>query len=78
MLIVLADRLKQFLLHIESYLVYEKEHEVGHCDRLYLQLVVFYVSTLKQALKSCKIFDFSVFAALSLAVAFKRRKVDYG
>ena len=26
---VLADSLKQFLLHLESYLVYEKEHEVG-------------------------------------------------
>ena len=49
---VLADRLKQFLLHRESYLVlYEKEHEVGHCHSLCLQLVVFYVSTLKQALK---------------------------
>ena len=48
---VLADRLKQFLLHLESYLVYEKEHEVGHCHQLCLQLVVFVVSTLKQALK---------------------------
>ena len=38
---------------------------------------VFYVSTLKHVLKSCKIYDFSVFAAISLAVAFKRRKVDY-
>ena len=37
----------------------------------------FNVSTLKQALKSCKTYDFSVFAAISLAVAFKRRKVDY-
>ena len=32
--------------------------------------------TLKQALKECKTFDFPVFAAISLAVAFKRRKVD--
>ena len=38
----------------------------------------FDVSTLKQALKLCKTYDFSVFAAISLAVAFKRRKVDYG
>ena len=51
---VLADRLKQFLLHLESYLVYEKEYEVGHCHQLCLQLVVFYVSTLKQALKNVK------------------------
>ena len=58
---VLADRLKQFLLHFESYLVYEKEHEVGHCHQLCLQLVVFVVSTLKQALKESKTFDFSVF-----------------
>ena len=48
---VLADELKQFLLHLESYLVYEKEHEVRHCHQLCLQLVVFVVSTLKQALK---------------------------
>ena len=38
----------------------------------------FDVSTLKQALKKYKTFDFSVFAAISLAVAFKRRTVDYG
>ena len=38
--------------------------------------LLFIVSTLKQALKECKTFDFSVFAAISLAVAFKRRKVD--
>ena len=36
------------------------------------------VSTLKQALKECKTFDFSVFATISLAIAFKRRKMDYG
>ena len=48
---VLADRLKHFLLHRESYLVYEKENEVEHCHQLCLQLVVFYVSTLIQALK---------------------------
>ena len=48
---VLADCLKQFLLHLESYLVYEKEYEAGHCHQLCLQLVVLYVSTLKQAFK---------------------------
>ena len=37
----------------------------------------FDVSTLKHVLKYCKTNDFSVFAAISLAVAFKRRKVDY-
>ena len=35
---------KHFLLHLESYLVYEKEHEVGHCYQLYLLLVVFLLS----------------------------------
>ena len=48
---VLVYRLKHFLLHLESYVVYEKENEGGHCHQLCLQLVVFYVSTLKQALK---------------------------
>ena len=37
----------------------------------------FYVRTLKHVLKKRKTYDFSVFAAISLAVAFKRRKVDY-
>ena len=35
------------------------------------------ISTLKHVLKYCKTYDFSVFAAMSLAVAFKGRKVDY-
>ena len=50
---VLADSEKQFLLHLERYMIYEKEHEVGHCHQLCLLLVVFVVSTLKQALKEC-------------------------
>ena len=36
--------------------------------------LLFVVSTLKQALKECKTFDFSVFAAISSAVAFKEGK----
>ena len=75
---VLADGLKQFLLHLESYLVYEKEHEVGLAINYVSSWLFFAVSTLKQDLKQCKTFDFSVFTAISLAVAFKRRKVDYG
>ena len=47
---VLADSQKQFLLHLESYLEYEKEHEVGQ----YLLLVVFIVSTLKQVLNNLR------------------------
>ena len=39
--------------------------------------LLFAVSTLKPALKECKTLDFSLFAAISLPVAFKRRKVDY-
>ena len=42
------------------------------CSRLF-----FDVSTLKHVLKKCKTYNFSVFTAISLAVAFKRRKVDY-
>ena len=34
-----ADGLTPFLLHIESYLVYEKGHKVGHCHQLRLPLV---------------------------------------
>ena len=33
---------------------------------------LFDVSTLKHVLKQCKTYDFSVFAAISLAVAFKK------
>ena len=36
--------------------------------------LLFVVSTLEQALKECKTFDFSVFAAISSAVAFKEGK----
>ena len=48
---VLADRLKQFPLHLESYLVYEKEHEVGHCHQLCLQLVVLLCQYIEASLK---------------------------
>ena len=74
---VLADSQKQFLLHLESYLVYEKEHEVGHCYQLCLLLVVVCCQYIEASLKECETLDFSVFAAISLAVVFKRRKVDY-
>ena len=75
---VLADSQRQFLLHLESYLVYEKEHEITHCHQLCLQLVNFCCQYIKASLKICKTFDFSVFAATSLAVEFKKGKVDYG
>ena len=39
-------------------LEYDKEHEVGDCHQLCLLLVDFVVSTLKQALRECKTFDF--------------------
>ena len=39
--------------------------------------LLFVFSTLTQALIECKTFDVSVFVVISLAVAFKRRKVDY-
>ena len=62
------------MLHLESYLVYEKEHKVGHCHQSCLLLFFFVVSTLKE----CKIFDFLVFVGISFAIAFKIRKLDYG
>ena len=74
----LADSPKQFLLHLESYLVYGKEDEVVHCHQSCLLLVVFCCQHIKASLQKCKTFDFSVFAGISLAVAFKRRKLDFG
>ena len=47
----LADSQKQFLLHLECYLVYEKEHEVGHCYQLCLLLVVVYSQYIEASLK---------------------------
>ena len=71
---VLADRLKQFLLHLDIRKNIELDIAINYvCSWLF-----FDVSTLKQALKLRKTFDFSVFAANLSAVAFKRRKVDYG
>ena len=72
---VLANSQKQFLLRLESYLVYEKEHEVGHCHQLCLLLVVFFVVS---TLKECNTFVFSVFVGISFAIVFKRWKLDYG
>ena len=71
---VLANSQKQFLLHLESYLVYEKEHKVGNCHQLRLLLVVFVFSTLEK----CKTLDLSVFVGISFAFAFKRLKLHYG
>ena len=50
-MMVLADRLKQFLLQLDSCLVYEKEHEVGHCHQLCLQLVIFLCQYIEAVLK---------------------------
>ena len=72
---VFANSQKQFLLHLECVLVYEKEHKVGHCHQLCLLLVIFFVVS---TLKEYKIFDFSVFVGISFAIAFKRWKLDYG
>ena len=45
---------------------------------IYVCSWLFWCQYIEASLKICKTFDFSVFAAISLAVAFKRRKVDYG
>ena len=51
---VLADGHEQFLLHLEIYLIYERERDVGHYLQLCLLLAVFVVSTLKQSKKDSK------------------------
>ena len=62
---VLTDGQITFLLHLESYLVYEKGHKVVHCHQLgWLLVHCFVVSILKQALKY-----FLVFTSITLAVA---------
>ena len=60
---ILADCQISFMLHLESYLEYEKGHEVGHRHQLCLLWFIFVVSTLIQALNECKTFDFSVLQA---------------
>ena len=73
---VLADSQKQFLLHLEVIWYMRKNMKLDIAINYVCYWLLFVVSTLKQALKECKTFDFSVFAAISLAVAFKRRKVE--
>ena len=48
---VLADRLTLFLLHIDRYLAYEKDHEVELCHQLCLQLFDFLCQFIKASLK---------------------------
>ena len=48
---VLADSEKQLLLHLERYMIYEKEQEVGHCHQLCLLLVVFCCQYIEASLK---------------------------
>ena len=55
---LLAESKKQFLLHLESYLVYEKEHEVGHCHQSGLLLVVLRSQYIEASLKRMQTFDF--------------------
>ena len=38
---ILADGLIPFLQHLESYIVYDKGHKVGHCYQL--RLLVFHL-----------------------------------
>ena len=64
---VLANSKKQFLLHLESYLVYEKDTK---CDIVinnvcYCFLLLFSV-------------HFSVVVGISFEIAFKRWKLDNG
>ena len=75
---VLADIQKQFLLHLNAIWYMKKNMKLDVAINYVCYWLFFAVSTLKQGLKECKPFDSSVFAAISLAVIFKRRKVDYG
>ena len=59
----LVEGLKQFLLHLDM----RKNMKLDIAINYVCSWLFFDVSTLKQALKSCKTFDFSVFAAISLA-----------
>ena len=54
---ILADGLIPFLLHLESYLLYEKVHKVEHCHQLRLLLVQRLEASLKM-MKSSFIFSF--------------------
>ena len=47
---VLADSEKN-LLHLDSYVVYEKKHKVGHCHQLGLLLVVVCCQDIEASLK---------------------------
>ena len=57
---ILANSQKQFQLHLESYMVYEKEHKVGHCHQLcsLLFFVVFFFCSffLSVHIKNVKLF----------------------
>ena len=49
---VLADRLKQFLLHLESYLLYKRKNmKLDIAINYVCSWLFFYVSTWKQAFK---------------------------
>ena len=71
---VLADSQKQFLLHLEIIWYIRKNMKLDFAINYACYWLLFVVSTLKQALKECKTFDFSVFAAISSAVVFKEGK----
>ena len=52
LLMLLAEGQFPFLLHLESYLVYEKVHRAGHCHQLCFLLVHFCCHNLKASLKT--------------------------
>ena len=52
----LANSQKQFQLHLESYLVYEKEHKVGHCHQLCSLLFFLLLLLLSVHIKNVKLF----------------------
>ena len=76
---VLADRLNNFFYTLKVIWNKRKNMKLDIAINYVCSWLFFYVSTLKHmlVLKLCKTYDFSVFAAISLAVTFKIRKVDY-
>ena len=69
---ILADGLIAFLLHLESYLVYEKGHKVVHCHQLRLLTAHLLLSMAgSKTQDDIKALLFFVFTGISAAVACK-------
>ena len=75
---ILADGIIPFLLHIESCLVYEKGHEVGHCHQLRLLLVHLLLSISKSKPQYNVLPLLSKFLQAYHQLLNTKRGLDYG